>query len=56
MAIIVDWYSSPIVARSNDKIELSEFLDFLKKRGIHRHSIIMKDRDSDGFLFFIYSI
>lgn len=55
MSINIDWLASPVVVKSDNKNELIDFLDFLSNRGIKKHSIIMEDRESGGFLFFIYS-
>ena len=55
MAISLDWGSLPISVISESEVELNETLSFLKNKGIRKHSIIMKDRNSKGYIFFIYS-
>ena len=54
MPIDVDWDRIPISIRSGSNTELSEFLNYLKKKGLKKHSIIMPDREHGGSIFFIY--
>lgn len=54
MPIQVDWTRIPISVESNDKSELNDLLNYLKKKGLRKHSIIMPNRESEGHLFFIY--
>ncbi len=54
MPIDVDWGRIPISIRSKVNCELSQFLNYLKKNGLKKHSIIMPDREHSGFIFFIY--
>ena len=54
MPIDVDWGRIPISIRSEVNSELSQFLNYLKKKGLKKHSIIMPDREQGGFIFFIY--
>jgi hypothetical protein len=54
MPIDVDWGRIPISIRSEVNSELSQFLNYLKKDGLKKHSIIMPDREHGGYIFFIY--
>ena len=55
MPVRIDWDRQPVSIHSDDKSELESLIDFLKtKHSIRKRSIIMDDRESGGFLFFIY--
>jgi len=54
MSIDVDWGRIPISIRSENNTELTQFLNYLKKKGLKKHSIIMPDREHGGFIFFNY--
>ena len=54
MAISVDWVRIPINVRSEKLEELKKLLEYLNKKGLKKHSIIMPDREEGGFIFFIY--
>ena len=54
MSIDVDWGRNPISIKSSNKEDLVNLLAFLKEKGLKKHSIIMSDRVSGGFLFFVY--
>ncbi len=54
MTISVDWGRNPISIKSSNKENLTSLLAFLKKNGLKKHSIVMSDRESGGFLFFVY--
>ncbi|MAS63316.1 MAG: hypothetical protein CMA34_06655 [Euryarchaeota archaeon] len=54
MSIYIDWARNPIIAKSQDEEKLSEFLIFLNKYGIKKHSIVMPDRETGGFILFLY--
>ena len=54
MSIHIDWARNPIIAKSQDEEKLSEFLIFLNKSGVKKHSIVMQDRESGGFILFLY--
>jgi len=54
MPIHVDWGRNPISIKSLNKDELNDLLVFLRENGLKKHSIIMPDRESGGFLFFVY--
>ncbi len=55
MPVRIDWDRQPVSIHSDDKAELESLIDYLKtKHSIRKRSIIMKDRESGGFLFFIY--
>ena len=54
MLVSVDWDSNPINIWHLDKPVLENLLQHLKSNGVRRHSIVMHDRERDGFLFFVY--
>ena len=55
MPVRIDWDRQPVSIHSEDRAELESLIDYLKtKHSIRKRSIIMKDRESSGFLFFIY--
>ena len=55
MAVRVDWDRQPVSIHSEDKFELEQLIVFLKnKHSIRKRSIVMADKESGGFLFFVY--
>ena len=55
MPVRVDWDRQPVSIHSDDKDELERLIEFLKVRfSIRKRSIVMPDRESGGFLFFVY--
>ena len=55
MPVPIDWDRQPVSIHSDDMAELESLIVYLKtKHSIRKRSIIMKDRESGGFLFFIY--
>ncbi len=55
MPVRIDWDRQPISVHSHDKLELQNLIEFLKiKHLVRKRSIIMDDRESGGYLFFIY--
>jgi hypothetical protein len=54
MSVQVDWARIPINIKSTNKSKLVELLNYLKEKGLKKHSIIMPNRESGGYLFFIY--
>jgi len=55
MPVRIDWDRQPVSVHGDDKEELQSLIDFLKvKHSIRKRSIIMTDRESGGYLFFIY--
>ena len=55
MPVRIDWDRQPVSIHSDDKKELELLINHLKTRhSIRKRSIIMNDRESGGFLFFIY--
>ena len=55
MPVRIDWDRHPVSIHSEDKSELEDLIEFLKtKHSIRKRSIIMEDRESGGFLFFVY--
>ena len=55
MPVRIDWDRHPVSVHSEDKSELENLIEFLKTRyAIRKRSIIMDDRESGGYLFFLY--
>ena len=55
MPVRIDWDRHPVSIHSEDKSELEDLIEYLKtKHSIRKRSIIMDDRESGGFLFFVY--
>ena len=54
MSIQIDWARDPISVKSQVKLDLEVFLNFLNELGIRKHSIIMSDRETKGHILFIY--
>ena len=55
MPVRVDWDRQPVSIHSDDKDELERLIEFLKVRfSVRKRSIVMPDRESGGFLFFVY--
>jgi len=54
MPIQVDWGTVPISIKCTVKDDLINFLSYLNKKGLKKHSIIMPNRESGGFTFLIY--
>ena len=55
MPVRVDWDRQPVSIHSEDKFELEQLIVFLKnKHSIRKRSIVMADKESGGFLFFVY--
>ena len=46
MSIQIDWARDPISVKSQIKLDLENFLNFLNEFGIRKHSIIMRDRET----------
>ena len=57
MPVRIDWDRHPVSIHSEDKSELEDLIEYLKtKHSIRKRSIIMDDRESGGFLFFVYHL
>ncbi len=55
MPVRIDWNRQPVSIHSDNRQELDELIQYLKKKySIRKRSIIMQDRENGGFLFFIY--
>ena len=55
MPVRIDWDRHPVSVHCEDKSELENLIEFLKtKYSIRKRSIIMDDRESAGYLFFLY--
>ena len=54
MSIQIDWARDPISVKSQIKLDLEDFLNFLNEFGIRKHSIIMRDRETKGYILFLY--
>ena len=54
MSIQIDWARDTISVKSQIKLDLENFLNFLNEFGIRKHSIIMRDRETKGYILFLY--
>ena len=55
LPIWVDWNRTPISVHGNHSEELESLILHLRNQhNLRRRSLVMPDRDSGGFLFFIY--
>ena len=55
MTVRVDWDRTPVSVHHAKKAVLESLILHLRnKYGIRKRSLVMEDREGDGFLFFIY--
>lgn len=55
MAVRVNWDRTPVSVHHDDESLLNALILHLRnKHGVRKRSLVMKDRDEGGFLFFIY--
>ena len=54
MSIQIDWARNPISVKSQIRVDLEDFLNFLNDLGFRKHSIIMSDRETKGYILFLY--
>ena len=55
MPIWVDWNRTPVSVHGNDTDQLELLILHLRNQhNVRRGSLVMADRESGGFLFFIY--
>ena len=55
MTVRVDWDRTPVSVHHSEKEVLESLILHLRnKHGIRKRSLVMKDREDGGFLFFMY--
>ena len=57
VSIRVDWDRQPVSVHAGDAEVLEALIEYLKhQHNLRKRSIVMPDRETGGFLFFLYQI
>ena len=55
MTVWVDWDRQPVSVHGDESVELEALILFLKNQhNLRKRSLVMPDRETGGYLFFLY--